>query len=175
MDKYIIEQKKKCGLRVKQIRKTLGYTEAEFGKLINLSENTIINIESGGGFNSNSISLISFFTGISLTNLFDYNTLIHDTELLKNTFKKNVKKYNSDVWEKISNPTLTIKSIILILCKNSKYFNIPRKVSEVKSYIEDEFQKKTSSSVISQALVNAYNNKTLKRTKSGLRNYLYHI
>lgn len=173
MIKYITEQKKRCGLRIKRIRELLGYTEADFGKLITLTENTIINIEKGEGFNSNTISIISFYTGISLKDIFDFTGKLPDAINLKRAFLRNVKKHNNEALDKILNRRTTIKAIIEELVSDTDYFKTPRRTKEIKEHIHNEYNKNTSSSIISQALSNAHNSNLLKRTRSGVRNYAY--
>lgn len=173
MMKYITEQKKKCGLRIKRIRELLGYTEADFGKLMGLTENTIINIEKGDGFNSNTISIVSYYTGISLKDIFDFTGDLPNVVNLKYTFLKNVKKYNNETLIKLLNRRITIKAIIEELVNKTSYFKTPKRIKEIREYIHNEYNKNASSSIVSQALSNAYNDKLLKRTRDGMRNYSY--
>ncbi|PZP51496.1 MAG: hypothetical protein DI598_03115 [Pseudopedobacter saltans] len=174
MNKYILEQKKKSGARIKMIRELLDYTPNEFAILTGLTENTISNVENGEGFNSNTISIISFLTGIELKELFNYSGDLPTAANLKQTFLKNVKKYNKEALSNVLNRRVTIKMIIEELVNNKDFFELPRKTKEIQDYIQKEYQKSASSSIISQALDNAFKDKIIQRKRNGLRNYIYY-
>lgn len=142
--------------------------------LIGVTENTVVNIEKGEGFSSNTIAMLSFYTGLPLSQLFDYGGLLPESERFKKTFLRQVKKNNMENFERLKQKRNTIRSLLKELATETDYFNTPRKTHEVREHLLEKFGIKTTSPIISQALINASKSGLLKRTIHGLRNYTYH-
>lgn len=174
MEKYIIEQKKKIGKKFYVIRTALKLSENEFAILTKVSPNTIRNIESGVGFNSNSILSISFFLGIPISELLDLEVVNLDFKVMSEQFWDRVKKYNKDGMLNYNRKRISIKELLITIISDTDYFNESRQVKDIVKFLREEYKIEASSSIVSQTLSNLEKNNTLKRKiLNGVRNYWY--
>ena len=174
MEGYIREQKKKIGDRMQRIMAVLDLEPAQFAVLTKLTVNTIINIQSGKGFNSNTILNISFYTGMPLNILLDLSSNRFDkTSLIKN-FWHNVKTHNSSEYKKFTEKRFTIGEAIRRLIEKTSFFDMPKKTGDVRNRIESDYSIKLESSAVSQALLDVVKEGQLKKGKIGSRNYHYY-
>jgi transcriptional regulator with XRE-family HTH domain len=174
MEKYIIEQKKKIGKKFYVIRTALKLSENEFAILTKVSPNTIRNIESGVGFNSNSILSISFFLGIPISELLDLEVVNLDFQIMSEQFWDRVKKYNKDGMLNYNKKRISIKELLITIISDTDYFNESRQVKDIVKFLREEYKIEASSSIVSQTLSNLEKNNTLKRKiLNGVRNYWY--
>lgn len=153
MEGYIHEQKKKIGDRIQQIIAILDLEPAQFAALTKLTVNTIINIECGKGFNSNTILNISFYTGMPLSVLLDISSEKIDKTTLIRSFWNNVRTYNSSEYEKFNEKSFTIVAAIRRLIEETSFFDIPKKTGEVRNRISMDYSVNLESSAVSQALL----------------------
>jgi len=174
VEKYITTQKEKVGSRFCQIRQWLGYSTSDFAILLGLTESTILNIEKGEGFSSNTICIVSFFTNLSLKELFDYSGALPGKETFQKTFLRKVKQYNSAGLDRLNKKRTSIKSILEQLIKETNFFKTPRQTRDVREFLQEEYQIDATSSVVSQSLTNAFHEGLLKRKIITVRNYLYY-
>ncbi|MBJ7881625.1 hypothetical protein [Gelidibacter salicanalis] len=173
MEEYIREQKKEIGARIQKILAILDLEPAQFAALTKLTVNTIINIESGKGFNSNTILNISFYTGMPLNVLLNLSSnRIDKTTLIKN-FWYNAKTYNFSEYEKFNEKRFTIVEAIRRLIEETSFFDIPKKTGEVRNRITKDYSIKLESSAVSQALLDFVEDGLLNKNKIGSRNFHY--
>ncbi|MEJ4087763.1 hypothetical protein [Galbibacter orientalis] len=174
MEIYIQEQKEKIGQRIRKIITILDIEPAQFAALTKLTVNTIINIESGKGFNSNTILNISFYTGMPLNVLLDLSSNKIDQKTLIKNFWYNVKAYNSLGYKTFNEKRFTIVEAIRELINETSFFNIPKKTGEVCDRISKDYSIKLKSPAVSQALLDFVEEGLLKKKKMGTRNNLYY-
>ncbi|MGC1633628.1 MAG: hypothetical protein WA749_16080 [Gelidibacter sp.] len=174
MEGYIQEQKKKIGDRVQKIIAILDLEPAQFAVLTKLTVNTIINIQSGKGFNSNTILNISFYTGMPLNVLLNLSSNKIDRTALVKNFWYNVKAHNFSEYEKFNEKRFTIVEAIRGLIQETSFFDMPRKTGEVRKCIANDYSIKLESSAVSQALLGFVKDGLLKKNKIGSRNYHYY-
>ena len=174
MERYIQEQKKKIGQRIQKIIAILDLEPAQFAVLTKLTVNTIINIESGKGFNINTLLNISFYTGMPLNVLLNLSSNRIDKNILIKNFWCNVKAYNSSEYKKFKEKRFTIVEAIRELIKETSFFDIPKKTGEVRNRIAKDYSVKLESSAVSQALLDYVKQGLLKKDKIGSRNFHYY-
>lgn len=174
MEGYIQEQKKKIGDRIQKIIAILDLEPAQFAVLTKLTVNTIINIESGKGFNSNTILNISFYTGMPLNVLLNVSSNKIDKTRLIQDFWYNVKTYNSHEYEKFNEKSFTIVEAIRKLIEETSFFDMSKKTGEVRNRISKDYSINLESSAVSQALLDFVKDGLLKKSKVGARNYHYY-
>lgn len=173
MQNYIQDQKEKTGIRLTRILSILELESSQFAKLTNLAANTILNIEKGKGFNSNTLLTISFYTGLSLSELLNFDSFEIKENELKKTFWKNIENYNYTKYLNYQKTSTTINDVIQKLINETTFFSTPKKTGEVKKKIKKDYSLDLTSSSISQALSDLVKNGILKKEKLSLRNYVY--
>lgn len=174
MEGYIQEQKKKIGHRIHKIIAILDLEPAQFAVLTKLTVNTIINIISGKGFNSNTILNISFYTGMPLNVLLDVSPNEIDKKRLTNNFWHNVKTFNDAEYGRLMERRFTIVEAIRKLIRETTFFDNPKKTREVRNRITKDYSINLESSAVSQALLDMVKEGVLKKGKIGTRNFHYY-
>jgi|GEM_PF-1264353 len=176
MEEFIKAKKIILGQKFEQYRNLLGYTKAEFATLIALSPSTINNIEKGNGFNSNSLLLYSYYLGLNASEILDINVKLPEPKQFKADFDKKAEEINPIDFKKVRDARKTLKNIIEQLASDKLYFKSGKIVDVVRKDLKSEFDKDYESSVISQALINAVEEKFLsrKKVKENNKDYVYY-
>ncbi len=104
-----MENKKKLGLRIKELRKRKGLTQEQVAELIEMEQNTISVIESGRNFPTLvTLEKIAKILDVELSDFFNYDYL-DDIETVKNYTQKKFKNMNENQIRQLFN---YVKNII---------------------------------------------------------------
>ena len=86
-----MDNKKKLGKRIKELRKQKGLTQEKLAELINMEQNSISIIESGRNFPTlATLEKIANILGVNLSDFFNYEYL-DDIELVKQSVQEGLK------------------------------------------------------------------------------------
>jgi len=86
-----MDNKKKLGKRIKELRKQKGLTQEKLAELINMEQNSISIIESGRNFPTlATLEKIANILGVNLSDFFNYEYL-DDIELVKQSVHEGLK------------------------------------------------------------------------------------
>ncbi len=89
-----MDSRKKLGKRIKELRKSRGFTQEQVAELIDMEQNTISVIESGRNFPTlNTLEKIAKILEINLSDFFNYE-YFDDIELIKQYVKTSFEKMN---------------------------------------------------------------------------------
>ena len=89
-----MDNKKKLGLRIKELRKRKGFTQEQVAELIEMEQNTISVIESGRNFPTLvTLEKIAKILDVELSDFFNYDYL-DDIETVKNYTQKKFNNMN---------------------------------------------------------------------------------
>lgn len=104
-----MDNKKKLGLRIKELRKRKGFTQEQVAELIEMEQNTISVIESGRNFPTLvTLEKIAKILDVELSDFFNYDYL-DDIETVKNYTQKKFNNMNESQIRQLFN---YVKNII---------------------------------------------------------------
>lgn len=87
-----MDNKKKLGLKIKELRKRKGFTQEQLAELINMEQNSISVIESGRNFPTlGTLEKIAQILEVNLSDFFNYD-YIDDIETIKASTKDIIRK-----------------------------------------------------------------------------------
>ena len=88
--------KKKLGLKIKELRKRKGFTQEQLAELINMEQNSISVIESGRNFPTlGTLEKIAQILDVNLSDFFNYD-YIDDIETIKASTKDIIRKMDDN-------------------------------------------------------------------------------
>ena len=91
-----MENKKKIGLKIKELRKRKGFTQEQLAELINMEQNSISVIESGRNFPTlGTLEKIAQILDVNLSDFFNYD-YIDDIETIKASTKDIIRKMDDN-------------------------------------------------------------------------------
>ena len=91
-----MDNKKKLGLKIKELRKRKGLTQEQLAELINMEQNSISVIESGRNFPTvGTLEKIAQILEVNLSDFFNYD-YIDDIETIKASTKDIIRKMDDN-------------------------------------------------------------------------------
>ncbi len=91
-----MDNKKKLGLKIKELRKRKGFTQEQLAELINMEQNSISVIESGRNFPTlGTLEKIAQILEVNLSDFFNYD-YIDDIETIKASTKDIIRKMDDN-------------------------------------------------------------------------------
>ena len=91
-----MDNKKKLGLKIKELRKRKGFTQEQLAELINMEQNSISVIESGRNFPTLwTLEKIAQILEVNLSDFFNYD-YIDDIETIKASTKDIIRKMDDN-------------------------------------------------------------------------------
>lgn len=91
-----MDNKKKLGLKIKELRKRKGLTQEQLAELINMEQNSISVIESGRNFPTlGTLEKIAQILDVNLSDFFNYD-YIDDIETIKASTKDIIRKMDDN-------------------------------------------------------------------------------
>lgn len=91
-----MDNKKKLGLKIKELRKRKGFTQEQLAELINMEQNSISVIESGRNFPTlGTLEKIAQILEVNLSDFFNYD-YIDDIETIKASTKNIIRKMDDN-------------------------------------------------------------------------------
>ncbi len=91
-----MDNKKKLGLKIKELRKRKGFTQEQLAELINMEQNSISVIESGRNFPTlGTLEKIAQILDVNLSDFFNYD-YIDDIETIKASTKDIIRKMDDN-------------------------------------------------------------------------------
>lgn len=91
-----MDNKKKLGLKIKELRKRKGFTQEQLAELIDMEQNSISVIESGRNFPTlGTLEKIAQILDVNLSDFFNYD-YIDDIETIKASTKDIIRKMDDN-------------------------------------------------------------------------------
>lgn len=91
-----MDNKKKLGLKIKELRKRKGFTQEELAELIQMEQNSISVMESGRNFPTlGTLEKIAKVLDVNLPDFFNYD-YIEDIEVIKETTSNKIKNMDEN-------------------------------------------------------------------------------
>ncbi len=91
-----MDNKKKLGLKIKELRKRKGFTQEQLAELINMEQNSISVIESGRNFPTlGTLEKIAQILEVNLSDFFNYD-YIDDIETIKASTEDIIRKMDDN-------------------------------------------------------------------------------
>ena len=96
-----MDNKQKLGKRIKELRKSKGYTQERLAELINMEQNSISIIESGRNFPTLvTLEKIANVLEVDLSDFFNYD-YFNDMEFVKQYTQNRLKKMNDEEFRQV--------------------------------------------------------------------------
>lgn len=96
-----MDNKQKLGKRIKELRKSKGYTQERLAELINMEQNSISIIESGRNFPTLvTLEKIANVLEVDLSDFFNYD-YFNDIEFVKQYTQNRLKKMNDEEFRQV--------------------------------------------------------------------------
>ena len=161
------------GKRAKKLRSLLFITQEDLAKALNINRKTLSKLESGMGFSDYTILKLSRFFGMNISEFTNYDLPYLESDAFK-TKLIDLHEDNPEYIKLIKKP-FSLAAIIEFKLSNSEFMAEPRRVKEIKEWIEELKIIKLSNENISEYLKAAVDQKLIKkhREKGNKRDYFY--
>lgn len=164
---------REVGKRAQKVRQTLGFTMQQMSKATELGVSTIKNIEKGKAPHLRHYFKISEFTGISVSDLLNYEKPLPADQILK----KEIIAFNEEKAENAYARSVAerpkLKQILYNDLLKTNLLNKGQSVAHIRDYIKTETGFDFTSPVISKALKEMVENGILTISKTVGRKHYY--